>query len=213
MAPKKLVDRGLLCAGNPDSCIKVLERFEQLGVDLILCFMEMGRVPHTKTMESIKMFGKYVSHTSRPHELVHLASPWRVSSTGCQIRPRAKRALRPKGAATTTGPSVDRNRGLIPLEFFRLGEPSLAEQVIDQGRLWWPSGLPGQETAQIFFNLAQTERPGALKLEDYDSREPFDVDVEFEQQGTGKWARWTAATIRFKKPEQRGRSFRWTLTR
>ena len=49
-----------MCAGNPDSCIKALERFEQLGVDLILCFMEMGRVPHPKTMESIKLFGKYV---------------------------------------------------------------------------------------------------------------------------------------------------------
>ena len=38
----------------------MLERFANLGVDLILCFMEMGRVPHAKTMESIKMFGKYV---------------------------------------------------------------------------------------------------------------------------------------------------------
>lgn len=60
MAPRRLVDKGLLCAGNPDSCIKVLERLEALGVDLMLCFMEMGRVPHPKTMESIKMFGKYV---------------------------------------------------------------------------------------------------------------------------------------------------------
>jgi alkanesulfonate monooxygenase SsuD/methylene tetrahydromethanopterin reductase-like flavin-dependent oxidoreductase (luciferase family) len=60
LTPQALVDSGLLCAGNPDSCIKVLERFANLGVDLILCFMEMGRVPHAKTMESIKMFGKYV---------------------------------------------------------------------------------------------------------------------------------------------------------
>jgi alkanesulfonate monooxygenase SsuD/methylene tetrahydromethanopterin reductase-like flavin-dependent oxidoreductase (luciferase family) len=60
MAPKNLVNRGLLCAGNPDTCIKALERFEELGVDLILCFMEMGRVPHTKSMESFKLFGKYV---------------------------------------------------------------------------------------------------------------------------------------------------------
>jgi alkanesulfonate monooxygenase SsuD/methylene tetrahydromethanopterin reductase-like flavin-dependent oxidoreductase (luciferase family) len=58
--PKNLVNRGLLCAGNPDTCIKALERFEELGVDLILCFMEMGRVPHTKSMESFKLFGKYV---------------------------------------------------------------------------------------------------------------------------------------------------------
>ncbi len=60
LSPQRLVERGLLCAGNPDSCIKVLERFEALGIDLVLCYMEMGRVPHTKTMESIKMMGKYV---------------------------------------------------------------------------------------------------------------------------------------------------------
>jgi len=60
LTPRSLVDSGLLCAGNPDSCIKVLERFANLGIDLILCFMEMGRVPHAKTMESIKLFGKYV---------------------------------------------------------------------------------------------------------------------------------------------------------
>ena len=60
LTPRSLVDSGLLCAGNPDTCIKVLERFGDLGIDLILCFMEMGRVPHAKTMESIKMFGKYV---------------------------------------------------------------------------------------------------------------------------------------------------------
>jgi len=60
MKPKNLLNMGLLCAGNPDSCVKVLEKFEALGVDMILCFMEMGRVPHERTMESIRLFGKYV---------------------------------------------------------------------------------------------------------------------------------------------------------
>ncbi len=60
MRPANLVDKGLLCAGNPDTCIRVLERFDRLGIDLILCFMEMGRVPHQRTMESIRLFGKYV---------------------------------------------------------------------------------------------------------------------------------------------------------
>jgi hypothetical protein len=43
----------------------------------------------------------------------------------------------------------------------------MAEQVIDQGRVWWPKGLPGQETVQVYFNLAQAERPVGLKIEDY----------------------------------------------
>ncbi len=60
MRPRNLVDQGLLCAGNPDTCIRVLERFDKLGIDLILCFMEMGRVPHQRTMDSIRLFGKYV---------------------------------------------------------------------------------------------------------------------------------------------------------
>jgi alkanesulfonate monooxygenase SsuD/methylene tetrahydromethanopterin reductase-like flavin-dependent oxidoreductase (luciferase family) len=60
MRPRNLVDKGLLCAGNPDTCIRVLERFDKLGIDLILCFMEMGRVSHQRTMDSIRLFGKYV---------------------------------------------------------------------------------------------------------------------------------------------------------
>ena len=45
MKPKNLVNMGLLRAGNPDNCIKVLEGFEALGVDLMLCFMEMAAYP------------------------------------------------------------------------------------------------------------------------------------------------------------------------
>jgi hypothetical protein len=60
MAPKNLVDGGLLCAGYPDTWIEALERCQEVGVDLILCFMEMGRVLHTTAMESIELFGKYV---------------------------------------------------------------------------------------------------------------------------------------------------------
>jgi hypothetical protein len=36
------------------------EKVAQDEMDLVLCYMEMGRVPHPKTMESIKMMGKYV---------------------------------------------------------------------------------------------------------------------------------------------------------
>jgi alkanesulfonate monooxygenase SsuD/methylene tetrahydromethanopterin reductase-like flavin-dependent oxidoreductase (luciferase family) len=74
MRPKNLVDKGLLCAGNPDTCVRVLERFESLGIDLILCFMEMGRVPHQRTMDSIRLFGKYV--------IPHFKNNGRASSNG-----------------------------------------------------------------------------------------------------------------------------------
>src|SRR6266851_3714083 len=39
----------------------------------------------------------------------------------------------------------------------------------------------------------------------------FEVEVQFVQQGTGKWAHYTGAILRFRRPEQRPRPFCWTL--
>lgn len=94
------------------------------------------------------------------------------------------------------------------------GEPAAAAagQEIDSGRVWWPAGLAGDETVRVVFNLALESRPSAMRLEDYETRAPLDTEVvEFVRQGSGKWARWTAAMVRFKALEQRGRSFRWRL--
>ena len=88
----------------------------------------------------------------------------------------------------------------------------MADKVIDQGRFWWPAGLPGEETVRVLFNLAQAEAPAALTVENYETREPYEVEASFVRQGVGKWARWTGADVKFKRPEQRGKPFRWTLT-
>lgn len=85
----------------------------------------------------------------------------------------------------------------------------MAEKEIDQGRLWWPPGLPPQEVVRITFNLALEQKPKRLTCEDYETKEPFEVGAEFVQQGFGKWTRWTGATLRFNRSEQRGRPFRW----
>lgn len=88
----------------------------------------------------------------------------------------------------------------------------MADKIIDQGRVWWPTGLPGEETVRVFFNLAQSAAPTALAVENYETREPYEVEVKFVQQGCGRWVRWTAADVRFMRPEQRGKPFRWTLS-
>ena len=85
----------------------------------------------------------------------------------------------------------------------------MAEKEIDQGRLWWPPGLPAQEVVNVTFNLALEKKPTRLSCEDYETKEPFEVTSEFVQQGFGKWTRWTGATLRFSRAEQRGRPFRW----
>lgn len=87
----------------------------------------------------------------------------------------------------------------------------MADKEIDQGRLWWPPGLPAQEVVHVTFNLALQDQPKRLTCEDYDTKEPFEVEPRFEQQGFGAWTRWTGATLRFPRAEQRARPFRWRI--
>jgi alkanesulfonate monooxygenase SsuD/methylene tetrahydromethanopterin reductase-like flavin-dependent oxidoreductase (luciferase family) len=51
---------GAFAMGNPDTVIKVLKKYQETGIDQILCFMQMGNSAHARIMDSIKLFGRYV---------------------------------------------------------------------------------------------------------------------------------------------------------
>ena len=51
---------GAFAMGNPDTVIEVLKGYQEAGVDQILCFMQMGNLAHTRTMDSIKLVGRHV---------------------------------------------------------------------------------------------------------------------------------------------------------
>ena len=55
-----LCDRGVVIAGDPDSCIKALKKHEEAGVDQVMVMMQTETIPHEKVMKSIELFGKYV---------------------------------------------------------------------------------------------------------------------------------------------------------
>lgn len=55
-----LSDRGVIIAGDPDSCIKAIKMYEDIGVDEVIMIMQTETIPHEKVMRSIEMFGKYV---------------------------------------------------------------------------------------------------------------------------------------------------------
>jgi alkanesulfonate monooxygenase SsuD/methylene tetrahydromethanopterin reductase-like flavin-dependent oxidoreductase (luciferase family) len=55
-----LVERGVLVAGDPDSCLKAISIHEAVGVDELQFLMATETIPHDKVMSSIEMFGKYV---------------------------------------------------------------------------------------------------------------------------------------------------------
>ena len=60
-----LADRGVIIAGNPESCLRTIEMYEDIGVDQVLMIMQTETIPHEKVMSSIEMFGKYVIPKAR----------------------------------------------------------------------------------------------------------------------------------------------------
>src|SRR5207247_6546326 len=55
-----LVDRGVLVAGNPETCLRSIAIHEAAGVDELQFLMATETVPHEQVMSSIEMFGKHV---------------------------------------------------------------------------------------------------------------------------------------------------------
>ena len=55
-----LIDSGTFCIGDPETCIAIVERYQQAGVDQLICLMQAGRIPHEKILRSIELFGERV---------------------------------------------------------------------------------------------------------------------------------------------------------
>lgn len=64
-AGNTLADLGYCALGDPDSCIQVIKRFDELGVDQLLLLMQTAGVPHEKVLDSIRLFGEVVIPASR----------------------------------------------------------------------------------------------------------------------------------------------------
>ncbi len=58
--PETLIDDGTFCMGDPDACIKTIEKYAAFEPDEIVLIMQAGKLPHDKIMESIRLFGRDV---------------------------------------------------------------------------------------------------------------------------------------------------------
>ena len=66
-----LADRGVIVAGDPASCIKAIQMYDEIGVDQVMMIMQTETIPHEKVMSSIEMFGKQVFPVIREAEKAH----------------------------------------------------------------------------------------------------------------------------------------------
>ena len=66
MDANTLADRGVIIAGDPDSCARAVQMYEDIGVDQVIMIMQTETIPHEKVMNSIELFGKEVIPRFRP---------------------------------------------------------------------------------------------------------------------------------------------------
>ena len=55
-----LCERGIILAGDPESCIKGVQLYEEAGVDQVILITQTETIPHERALQSIEMFGKHV---------------------------------------------------------------------------------------------------------------------------------------------------------
>jgi alkanesulfonate monooxygenase SsuD/methylene tetrahydromethanopterin reductase-like flavin-dependent oxidoreductase (luciferase family) len=60
MDPDTLCERGIIIAGDPDSCVRGVRLYEEAGVDEVILIMQTETIPHEQALASIEMFGKHV---------------------------------------------------------------------------------------------------------------------------------------------------------
>jgi len=50
----------MVIVGDPDKCVRKLEKYQRAGIDRVLCLMQAGRIPHPAVRQSIDLFGRHV---------------------------------------------------------------------------------------------------------------------------------------------------------
>jgi alkanesulfonate monooxygenase SsuD/methylene tetrahydromethanopterin reductase-like flavin-dependent oxidoreductase (luciferase family) len=59
--PKTLCERGVIVAGDPDSCAAGVRLHQEAGADQLMMIMQTDQVPHDRAMRSIELFGTEVA--------------------------------------------------------------------------------------------------------------------------------------------------------
>jgi alkanesulfonate monooxygenase SsuD/methylene tetrahydromethanopterin reductase-like flavin-dependent oxidoreductase (luciferase family) len=55
-----LVDAGACVLGTPEQCLEACKKYEEAGVDLLLCLVNPYKIPHESVMQTIELMGKEV---------------------------------------------------------------------------------------------------------------------------------------------------------
>ena len=57
---QKYTDEDMIIIGTPEQCLEKILRYEAVGVDQLLCYVQFGMLPHEKVMENLELLGTKV---------------------------------------------------------------------------------------------------------------------------------------------------------
>jgi alkanesulfonate monooxygenase SsuD/methylene tetrahydromethanopterin reductase-like flavin-dependent oxidoreductase (luciferase family) len=57
---QKYQDEDMIIIGTPEQCLEKILRYEEAGIDHLLCYSQFGMLPHDKVMRSIELLGTKV---------------------------------------------------------------------------------------------------------------------------------------------------------
>jgi alkanesulfonate monooxygenase SsuD/methylene tetrahydromethanopterin reductase-like flavin-dependent oxidoreductase (luciferase family) len=57
---QKYQDEDMIIIGTPEQCLEKILRYEAVGVDQLLCYVQFGTLPHEKVLENLELLGTKV---------------------------------------------------------------------------------------------------------------------------------------------------------
>jgi alkanesulfonate monooxygenase SsuD/methylene tetrahydromethanopterin reductase-like flavin-dependent oxidoreductase (luciferase family) len=57
---QRYTEQDMIIVGTPEECLRKILRYEEAGVDQLLCYTQFGTLPHEKVMRSIELLGTEV---------------------------------------------------------------------------------------------------------------------------------------------------------
>jgi alkanesulfonate monooxygenase SsuD/methylene tetrahydromethanopterin reductase-like flavin-dependent oxidoreductase (luciferase family) len=55
-----LSEQGSLIVGSPETCRKKLRAYADAGIDRLMCFHQVGALPHDLVLRSIRLIGELI---------------------------------------------------------------------------------------------------------------------------------------------------------
>ena len=55
--PQEFSEADMIVVGDPDQCLTKMRRYEELGVDQLICYVQFGHLEHESILRTIELLG------------------------------------------------------------------------------------------------------------------------------------------------------------